>query len=540
VRQFDGTLTLTWLALKRDRIQLPIWILAIAGLLAAFAAAYKDLYQVQEELTVATEFYALNPVARIFGVASGDNLGAYTLVESFLILSVLTALMSVLAVVRHTRQSEETRQAEMLSSTPIGRYSLLTAALLVAVLANLALVGLIALAFVLHGLDTPGALTAGAAFGGVGLSFSAVAAVTSQVSPSSRGASGMAAGVIGAAVLLASVGGVLGTVRPSGVEVDPAWPSWLSPFGWGQLMRAFGENNWWLLLPFAGFSVMLFAVAVALVDRRDLGRGMLAEGRGPARASSLLGHPVGLVWRLQRGVFIGWAVAMIAYGFVMGAIAGDMEELLGELDIVEVIERIGGTGVLLEAYFVTMTGFMGSVVAAYTLQVLLRMRIEEADGPLESILSMRLSRVGWVLSYVLNAVLGTLALLLLLGASTGFGAGLSLGEMGRWLPDITVAGLVQAPAAFVVAAVAIVVFGLLPRLSTSLSWAVFAVALLLGPMLGEMLNLPGVVTNASPFTHTPAFPAAPLDPIPLLALTAVAAALTFIGFISFRRRDLAL
>jgi ABC-2 type transport system permease protein len=540
VSRFTGTLTIAWVALKRDRIQLPIWILALSGLMAAFAAIYDDVFATAEDLRLATEFYAANPVMRMFGLASGDSLGAYTLVRGYTTMTVLAGLMSVLAVVRHTRQSEESRQAEMLSSAVVGRYALLAAALIVVAIANLALAVFIGLALTLYGLPAAGSFAAGATVGAVGLAFAGMAAVAAQVSSSSRGTSGMAVAGIGGAFLLAAIGSVLGTVRPSGVAVDPAWPTWFSPIGWGQLMRPFGGDNWWLLSLFAVSFAALSAVAFALIDRRDIGRGLLPEGRGPALAARSLLSPIGLAWRLQRGVLFAWAAGIVVFGAVIGGMAGDIEEMLGELDAVEMFQRIGGTDQILDAYFVGVMGVMGTIASAYAVQVLLRMRIEEVDGPLESVLGTAVSRPRWMLSFGAVAVLGVLGLLVLMGLSAGISAGISLGDMGNRLPDLMQAAVVQAPATLVVAAFALLAFAALPRRAAGLAWAAFAIALLTGPMFGEMLNLPQTVMDVSPFTHIPGMPVADFDPVPLVALLAVAAALAAIGFTVFRRRDLAL
>jgi ABC-2 type transport system permease protein len=538
--RFTGTLTIAWVALKRDRVQLPIWIFALTAFIAATAAIYDDWYETAEDLRTGAEFFAANPVARMFGLASGDSLGAYTLVETFTTLSVLAGLMSVLAVVRHTRQAEESRQAEMLASTVVGRYALLAAALIVAALANAALAVAVGLAFLLHGLPAEGSFAAGAALGAVGLAFGCMAAVAAQVYPNSRGASGIGGAAIGAAFLLAAVGSVLGTIRPSGVEVDPAWPSWLSPIGWGQLVRPFGEDNWWMLSLFFVSYVALIATAFALTDRRDVGRGLLPEGRGPATAARSLLTPMGLAWRLQRTVFLAWAAGIAAFGVIMGAMAGDIEEFLEEVDIADIFERIGGTEQVLDAYFVAYIGMLGTIISAYSVQVLLRMRIEEVDGPLESVLGAAISRPRWMFSYVANAVLGTLALLLISGVTSGLAAGLALDELGTRLPDLTLASLVHAPATFVVAAVALLAFAVLPRRAAGAAWAAFALALVAGPMFGEMLNLPQMVMDVSPFTHIPGLPVADFEVLPVAVLLAVAAALTATGFVVFRRRDLVL
>src|SRR5665647_3053014 len=114
---FAGTGRLVRLALRRDRILLPVWIASISGLAGAVVASYAATLPSEAERAVTAAFGAANPMARVFdGPASGTTLGAMSMVEAYKILAILTALMSAQAIVRHTRQDEETGRAELLGS----------------------------------------------------------------------------------------------------------------------------------------------------------------------------------------------------------------------------------------------------------------------------------------------------------------------------------------------------------------------------------------------------------------------------------------
>ncbi len=102
-----GTARLTRLALRRDRITLPAWLLALAGFAAATSAAFVSQYRnPAADLMQDTRLVATSPGMRLLGLASGPSVGGYAMVRDFLLLAVLAALMSTFAVVRHTRQSE--------------------------------------------------------------------------------------------------------------------------------------------------------------------------------------------------------------------------------------------------------------------------------------------------------------------------------------------------------------------------------------------------------------------------------------------------
>jgi ABC-2 type transport system permease protein len=89
--------------------------------------------------------------------------------------------------------------------------------------------------------------------------------------------------------------------------------------------------------------------------------------------------------------------------------------------------------------------------------------------------------------------------MLSVGLVTGLVHGLRSGDLGGQLPGIVVAALVQVPAIWVVAGVAVALFGLLPWL-TVLAWVVLGVFLVMG-QLGAVLGLSQGVLDISPFTH---------------------------------------
>jgi ABC-2 type transport system permease protein len=83
---------------------------------------------------------------------------------------------------------------------------------------------------------------------------------------STRGASGLAATVLGLAFLLAGLGNMAGNPDPSWVRVNSALPVWLSAIGWGQQMRPYGGDHWWPL----GLAAAVFVARYR--QRRGAGR----------------------------------------------------------------------------------------------------------------------------------------------------------------------------------------------------------------------------------------------------------------------------
>ena len=534
---FAGTASLTSLALRRDRFKLPAYVLGLSLLMLGLLAGIGG--QDRKALADEAELFASTPALRIFGVASGATEGATTMIRGYLLLAVLAALMSALSVVRHTCQNEETGRAELVGAAVVGRYAGLAAALIVTVGANVAVALLAGLAGMVAGQPALGSCTAGMATGGLGIVFAGVAAVTVQLSSTTRGASGLAAAVLGVAFVVSGIGNMLGHVDASGLRLVSAWPAWLSPLGWGQQMRPFGGDDWWPLFLFGLAFAVLVGVAGVLAARRDVGSGILAQRRGAAEASPKLLSPFGLVWRLQRSALLGWTVAMAGFGLVFGAISEEMKDLEGAA--ADWYARMGGSDIALDAYQASVIEMAGMAVAIYTVQILLRMRAEEADGRLESVLAASVSRPRWIWSHLLNAGLGALLLLLAFAVSMSVGAAAALGDIPAQLASLVAAGLVQLPAILLLAGAVVALTGILPRAAGALSWALLLLSILLGPMFGAaMLQLPGTAQDVSPFTHTPKLPGADFTAVPILGLIVIAAVLVAVGVASFRHRNVAL
>ena len=536
---FTGTLRLVRLALRRDRVSLPAWILGMTAFLAATTAMFEDNYARHPELLAPdTQIVVENPGMRVLGLVTGPTVGGYTLHRDALTLMVLAALMSVFAVVRHTRQAEELGREEILGAGVVGRNASLGAAVIVACGANVVLAGTLGMGMIVAGQPVTGSLAGGTSIALVGVAFTGVAAVTSQLASTTRGATGLAGAALGGSFLLAALGNMLGTTDAGGLRLTSAWPAWLSPIGWGQQMRPFADNSWWP----AGLALLALGVsswvAAVLVGRRDVGRGMLPERRGDAHARPNLLSPTGLVWRLQRGALLGWAIGMVGFGLVFGALSEQISGMEGAAT--EWYATFGGDADLLGAYWASMMQIAGMAVAAYVVTLVLRLHHDEAQGTLEPVLGTAVSRLRWLAAYAVNAAAGATLLILLFAGGVVVTGGLVLGEPVSLLRDLVGAALVQLPAVGVLGAVALVLVQLLPRWSVGLSWALVAAGIFVGPMFGPSLGLPTWLLDLSPFTHVPNAPAVAISLEPVLGLIVVFAVLAAAGVAAMHHRNLAL
>lgn len=540
MNQFTGTGRLVRLALRRDRIKLPAWIIAITGMLAINMPAIFDVYGKTEQTQLAyAATTAPSLISRIFGgPIAGPQIGEIVMNEIFLFWALAIAFMSTLLVVRHTRQNEETGRAELISSAVVGRNASLTAALAVAFGANVAVALISAAIFKGNDFSTVHSLGAGAALGAVGVIFALVAAITSQISESARGANSQAATVIGVAFMLRAIGDGLAKLTPDNLGVTSAWPSWLSPIGWMQQMHALTQGNWDIFGLFAVAGIALVTTAYYLNSIRDMGLGMIPARKGPAHAKPSLMSAPGLAWRLQYGVLRGWVVGIVVMGLTIGLVSKEFGSMLeSNPDLAKALSQMGGSGNLNDIFFSSMFSFMGIALAAYGVQALQRMRTEETAGRLEPVLAAAVGKPGWVGSHILCACGGILLLFLVLGITSA--ATYILANNATWSEfwPLVGAAFAPVPAVLVLASIAVLAFGLLPSFSIAISWCVFALCFLLG-QFGALLKLPQAVMNLSPFTHIPAAPAEAITFTPLAALCGVALLCTVAGLAAFRKRDI--
>ncbi|HEU5470826.1 MAG TPA: ABC transporter permease [Actinophytocola sp.] len=526
---FIGTWSLVRLALRRDRILLPAWILVFAAFAYSSAAASVGLYPtVESRVALATGSNANPSLLALYGwIFDPTSLGAISLYKLIALGAAMVAVLTIIVTVRHTRAEEETGRLELIGSTVVGRYAPLTAALIVSFGASLVLGVLSALGLMSPGLPASGAFAFGLAWAATGIVFAAVAAVAAQLTSGARTATGIATAVLGAAYLIRAIGDSTG-------DGGPSWFSWLSPLGWTAQVRPFAGDRWWVLLIPLLFALACSAGAFALVARRDMGAGLLPDRPGPARGAAGLASPLALAWRLQRGALLGWTVGFVVAGLVFGGIAANVGSLADSEQAREMITKLGGQQGLTDAFMATEMGFLAMIVAAFGIQAALRLRAEETALRAEPVLATSVSRTRWALSHLGIALGGSAALLLTAGLAAGlsYGATTDLDQFGR----VFGAALAQLPAACVLTGIAFAAFGLVPQYSVA-GWAALSAFVLIG-LIGPIVGLDQWVMDVSPFTHTPKLPGTEFSAVPLVWLALVTVAGVAAGFAGLRRRDI--
>jgi ABC-2 type transport system permease protein len=516
-------------ALRQDRRRLAVWVTALGALTVYTTVALGSVYPTAAERQARAAVIGTPAGTLLSGPGYGTDhytLGAMTANELGLSVMVSVAIMSVLLVVRHTRAEEDSGSAELVLAGSVGRRAPLTTALTVTAAADATVALVVAAGLIASGLAAVDAVALAAGIGLSGVVFGAVAAVTAQLLASARAASGTAMAVLGAAVLVRGVGDI---ARQHGSAL-----SWCSPLAWAQQTRAFVDLRWWpLLLPVA-LTVALVALAVALSARRDVGAGLVAARRGPARASALLSGPVGLLARLQRGSLLGWTVALLVLGLTFGSLTDAVTAMVaGNSRLSDALAARGGAS-LTDSFTAASALYAALCTAGFAVGSVLRLRGEESSGRLELLLSTPLGRRRFLAAGLVVTAGAATLLLVVAGLASGLAAAAVSGDGGAVGTGLG-AALVHLPAVLVVAGLTAALVGAGARLAP-LAWVLLCWMVLAG-LFGPLLGLPEWAARLSPFGWVPAVPAEGLDVLPLGGLLLVAVALTAAALVAFRRRD---
>lgn len=521
-RPFAGTGTLLRLALRQDRLMLPIWVLVLATLLISGAGTVDSFYDTAAKRAELLQSMATNGSLRaMYGPVFSDSVGGLVAWRFGGFTALMAAVMSLLIVIRHTRDEEESGRQEMLSAAVVGRRAPLTAALLTALIANTGIALLTTVGLAGPGGSTAGALALGLGIGGIGMLFAGMAALMAQLTESARLARGLTAAVLGGAYALRAAG--------DAATNDGSSPlTWLSPLGWAANIRPFGTTRWWVLALLAAAVLVQGALAYALAGRRDVGMSFLPTRPGPATGG--LTTATQLAWRLQRGALLGWATGFLLAGLAFGSMAAGAVELVGEnQEAREIFERMGGQSGLTMAFLAAIVGICGMVAALYAIASVLRLHGEETAQRAEPILANAVGRLHWAAGHLAIAFGGAIAVLGCLGL------GLAIGHGDQFGP-ILGAAIAQLPAVWLLGGIAVLLYGMFPRAAVA-SWGIAGACLAIG-WIGPALNLPGWVLDLSPFGRLPKLPGGSMEWAPPLTLTALAITLTALGLMGLRRRDL--
>jgi ABC-2 type transport system permease protein len=527
---FAGTGTLVRFILRRDRVRLPIWIVAIAVTVVGIAWTYPESFPTQSEIDGRISMIRDNPAAvSLTGPGHGletvtpDSYGPMIVNDMGTMFAIAVALMSIFLVIRHTRAEEESGRSELIRAAVVGPHAHTAAAFLVAVIANVVLAVAIGVGLTAFGLNATGSFAFGVGMAAIGIVFGGISAAAAQITQHAGGATAIGGVALALAVAIRGLG-----------DVQESVLSWFSPIGWAQAMRPFAGEQWWPLLLSLGLAVLAMGLAFNLSTRRDVGAGLMPARLGPDQGTERLGTPLGLAMRLQRGSLIGWTIGLLLGGIYTGAMASEAEAVFGEMEIYQEYVIVEDA-TLTEGLLATFIMWLVLVSAGYAIGATSRIRSEENAGHSEAVLATAVSRVRYAASILGAALLGTVLVVGALGVALGLVRALDTGDGAEFF-QMVVAALAHLPALWLLIGMALALIGFAPR-AIALVWVLVAYIVMV-EMFGPLLGLPNWMYEGSPFRHTPQLPAGDVSLLAMGILTVVAIGLMILGILGFRRRDL--
>lgn len=501
-----------------------VWVLGVGATMFATVVGMSGLYDTPAKIRSYAEAVSSGDalVAINGNVAGVNTLGGVIANEFGFLASFAIPFMAVSLVALMTRKDEEQGRLEAVLAGRIGRSTPVVTALAIATAALTITVVVFFLALVSVGVPPVNSGLYAMSMGALGLVFATVTAVAAQLIEHTRGVHGLGLGTIVAGYLLRGIG-----------DVQVGALTWLSPLGWQEKTRAFGDQRWWPLIIPVIVATGLAALAFVASARRDLGSALIRPGSSNPRASTFLRTPLGMALSMHRGTIIGWTLGTLVIGATFGALA---EALVDAIEgNASLAEAIGATGTVGTDAVLAMTSLILALLGAgYAIQAIGVARAEESSGRLETALFGPQPRTTWVSAQLLAITTGIVIV-------TSVGA-LALGIMTVWSTGHGVGGdvvrttLSYMPAITILAGLAMICFGILPRFQP-LGWVTYAAAALIA-YLGDPLNLPDPVRDLSPFHLIGSPPQDTARTSTLVWLLVASLGCVAAALLGFRRRDI--
>ena len=160
---------------------------------------------------------------------------------------------------------------------------------------------------------------------------------------------------------------------------------------------------------------------------------------------------------------------MWLYALLIGSVVDDIGGALGDTGkIRDIVNRLGGSEALEDSFITILFSFLAVTAAAMAISSTLRLYQEESTLRGETVLAGAVGRIRWAASHIVVAVAGTTVAMLGAGVVAGLTYGIAGGDVGGKLPAVIAVAALQLPAIWMLSAITIALFGLVPRLARSL------------------------------------------------------------------------
>ncbi|HEV8625349.1 MAG TPA: hypothetical protein VG034_12885 [Acidimicrobiia bacterium] len=511
-----------------------VWGLVFGATVASSITQFTTAYDTpQSRHQIATTIGGNGALRALFGSGRAlETVAGWTAWRSLGIVTIIGSIWGLLAATRWLRAEEDAGRWELLVVGGTTRRGATARALVAMGLGLAALFGATAVVVLAAGrVPEAGFSVTASLFLALTLVapaalFLAVGAVASQVAPTRRQASQLAAAIFGVAFMLRVVGN-------SGPR--PHWVQWTTPLGWVQHLHPLTGPSILPLVPVVALVAGLVAATLLLAGRRDVGAGVVpAHDSGPPHVTLLSGQ-IGLAVRLERAAWMSWAVGLAVMSSLFGIVATAVATT-SSTALEEALARLGAGRAGVPAYLGLFYMIVGAALAFAAAGQVAATREEEAEGHADTLLARPVGRIRWLGGRLVVSVaaLGGLALI------TGLGgwAGTASQHGGVGLFRVLGAAANTLPAALLVLGVGTLAHALAPRWAVPLVYGLVASSFVI-EMLGATGTGGRLLLDLSVFHHVALVPAAAFRPSGAAALVTLGTAGMLAGAALFQRRDLA-
>jgi len=525
---------IAWLTAGKAVRSGAIWGYIFGIAIASSAVSYTRIYKTQVQRDALAAAYGANKAtSALFGPAPQlQTVAGFTVFKISMTLILLGAVWGLLTSTRLLRGEEDSGRLELLLAGQTTRGSAVAQALAglgAGVVTLWALTGLIT---AVTGLDSSVNFTTGSslyfatAMTANAAMFLAVGALTSQLAATRRQAASYAAWFLGMSYAVRMI-------ADAGVGLHVM--IWASPLGWVEELQPLTSPRPLALLPIAAFTAVLAVAAVRLAGIRDAGAGIAGARTSSRPRVRLLTGPTGLALRLVRPAVFSWWAAIAASGLLFGLIARSAAGTISGSSTGQVLAKLGAPGTGADAVLGACFLMLAVLVAFAAAGQLTAARSEEAAGRLDQLLVRPVSRSLWLGGRLLVAVAFLLASGVLAGVFAWLGAASQ--HAGVDFGTLAEAGVNLVPPAVVVLGVGTLAFGIWPRSTSAVVYAVLAWSLL-AVIIGGIGATSHWILDTSVFHQMASAPAVAPHWAANGVMVAIGVASALLGGFAFSRRDL--
>ncbi len=514
-----------------------VWAFILGAYTASKVIGYVKAYPtVADQATFARSLGSNTGMSALLGAPHDlTTVAGYANWVTMGIISLIGAVWALLLATKYFRGEEESGRSELLLSgqTTASRAAVNT---LLGLTINLVvLYAIIAAVFVAIGrykgvgIGIQSSLFFALAATSAAAVFMALGAFTSQLMPTRTRASTVAAAIFGVSFILRAV-------------ADTTSQHWLlnvTPLGWiEKLMPLVGSKPVWLL-PIVGWVVVLYALTVWVVSRRDLGESVFSDHDTAEPRTGLLNSSLQMAIRMTRTTSIMWLGGITLMGYLYGSLtktviqtlSGQTQSLHNTLSKLETTRTIDLATLFLGVIFLILM----ATTMAYAASAIGKVREDEAQGYVDNFVVRQVTRHTWLTGRVL--LITAVSVGISLCAGVGVWAGLAGQHLGVPINTLLEAGAnMIAPSLFTLG-VGVFALGFIPRYTTLIAYCVLGWSFLI-TLIASGTHLSHWVLDTSVLHQTALAPAVNPNWTTNLVMIGLALVLCTLGTLAFNARDL--